>query len=495
MNVPPAAPTFAMDFHSKPSSAAQAAVRALQHLPFWLDDPDRPTALPVLQESRQCDLLIVGGGFTGLWMALHAQQAHPDWRIILLEGGRIAEGGTGRNGGFMSHSLTHGFNNGLARWPSEMPTLLRLGYANLDAIETFIASEGIDCDLRRGGDVAVAVAEHQVDELRATAARMAQFGVPAIFLERAQMQEQVHSPSYLAGLVDPAVALINPARLAWGLQRACLQRGIVVHEYSPVLNLQDAGEHVIAKIRSERGFPQHQVRARRVALATNAYPALLERISNFVVPVWDYVIVTEPLTANQWATLGWQGREGLSDAGNQFHYYRPTADGRILWGGYDATYHRGNGFGPQFEVDDAAFARLAEHFQQTFPQLPDISFTHGWGGAIDTCSRFSPFWGRAHRGKTVYVGGYTGLGVGSSRFGAQVMLDLLDAQDGEPDAQARERLELRMVRTRPIPFPPEPLRSLGIAWTVASLRRADRNGGRRNLWLRSLDRLGMGFDS
>lgn len=484
-----------MDFHSHPSPQALAAVRSLRHLPFWLDDPDRPAAQPPLDASEHCDLLVVGGGFTGLWTALHAQQAHPDWRILLLEGGRIAEGGSGRNGGFMSHSLTHGFGNGLARWPEEMSTLLRLGYANLEAIEKFIADEGIDCDLRRGGDIAVAVAEHQVAELREAAQAMAALAVPGQFLDSAAMRERVNSPTYLAGLVDPEVALINPARLAWGLQQACIRRGIVVHEESPVQVLQDAGDQVIAQVRSWSGAAQHRVRAQRVALATNAYPALLRRVSNYVVPVWDYVIVTEPLSDAQWAELGWRGRDGLSDAGNQFHYYRPTADGRILWGGYDAIYHRSNGFSPQYETDDDAFARLAEHFLQTFPQLQGIAFTHGWGGAIDTCSRFSPFWGRAHRGKTVYVAGYTGLGVGSSRFGAQVMLDLLDARDNPPDEQARERLSLKMVRTRPIPFPPEPLRSLGIAWTVASLRRADRNGGRRNLWLRTLDRLGMGFDS
>ena len=223
-------------------------------------------------------------------------------------------------------------------------------------------------------------------------------------------------------------------------------------------------------------------------MATNAYPPLLKRVSHYVVPVYDYVLMSEPLTGEQWAAIGWDGREGMSDAGNQFHYYRTTDDGRILWGGYDAIYHRGNGFGVEHEVDHAAFARLAEHFFQTFPVLEGLSFTHGWGGAIDTCSRFSPFWGTAHGGRTAYVAGYTGLGVGSSRFGAEVMLDLLDGQE-------TERTRLGMVRSRPLPFPPEPLRSLGINWTTRSLAAADRGGGRRNLWLRALDRLGLGFDS
>jgi glycine/D-amino acid oxidase-like deaminating enzyme len=278
------------------------------------------------------------------------------------------------------------------------------------------------------------------------------------------------------------VALVNPARLAWGLVRASAEAGVVVHESSSVRALHDAGDRVEAVI------DDVTVRARRVVLATNAYPPLIADIRRRVVPVYDYVLVTEPLSQEQWRSVGWEGREGISDAGNQFHYYRPTDDGRILWGGYDAVYHRGNGFGSQFEVDAHAFARLATHFHQTFPQLQEVAFTHGWGGAIDTCSRFSPFWGQAHGGKTAYVAGYTGLGVGSSRFGAQVLLDLLDGR-------TTERTELQMVRTKPIPFPPEPLRSIGIGWTVASLRAADRHAGRRNLWLKALDRLGLGFDS
>jgi glycine/D-amino acid oxidase-like deaminating enzyme len=161
---------------------------------------------------------------------------------------------------------------------------------------------------------------------------------------------------------------------------------------------------------------------------------------------------------------------------------------RRLWGGYDAVYHRGNGFGPRFEHSRESYERLAGHFLQTFPDLEGIRFSHAWGGAIDTCSRFSAFWGTAMEGKAAYVAGYTGLGVGASRFGAATMLDLLDGR-------TTERTELEMVRTKPIPFPPEPARSLGIQWTTAALQKADANGGRRNAWLRALDRFGLGFDS
>lgn len=472
-----------MIFRDLPGDAARAAVSDLSTTPFWLDDARRPAAEPALVAGIACDLLVIGAGFTGLWAALLAIQEDPGRDVVLVDGGRVAEGATGRNGGFMSHSLTHGIANGMDRWPGEMPVLARMGHENLADIARAIDEYRIDCDFWRCGELTVAVEPHQVASLEAFMEETpASVAGRIAYLNADQVRERIASPTYLAAVVDPDVTLVNPAALAWGLAQACREAGVRIFENSAVHSLRDAGDMVEARVNGST------VRARRVAVATNAYPPLVRSVLRYVVPVYDYVIVTEPLSEEQWSSLGWTGREGVGDAGNQFHYYRPTSDGRILWGGYDAIYHRGNGFGAQYEADDHAFARLAEHFWQTFPSLDGIRFTHGWGGAIDTCTRFSPFWGRAHTGKTAYVAGYTGLGVGSSRFGAAVMLDLLDGRD-------TERTQLAMVRSKPIAFPPEPVRSIGIDWTVRSLRAADRNGGRRNLWLRSLDRLGMGFDS
>jgi glycine/D-amino acid oxidase-like deaminating enzyme len=230
-----------------------------------------------------------------------------------------------------------------------------------------------------------------------------------------------------------------------------------------------------------------ELRADRVALATNAFPPLLRRLRSYVVPVYDYALVTEPLTTTQRAELGWAERHGVSDAGNQFHYYRLTADDRVLWGGYDAVYHWRNGLRDELDQRPATFRLLARQFLETFPQLEGVRFSHAWGGVIDTCSRFSAFFGTAHGGRLAYAAGYTGLGVAATRFAAEVVLDLLDGRH-------TERTELAMVRSRPLPFPPEPLRSAGITLTRWSLARADRTG-RRNPWLRALDRLGMGYDS
>jgi glycine/D-amino acid oxidase-like deaminating enzyme len=234
--------------------------------------------------------------------------------------------------------------------------------------------------------------------------------------------------------------------------------------------------------------PYGSVYAQKVALATNVFKSLVKRAHKYVVPVYDFQLVTEPLTKEQMKSIGWDGREGLSEAGNQFHYYRLTKDNEILWGGYDAIYNFRGKVRQEYETDAETYAHLAEAFLETFPQLKGIKFTHGWGGAIDTCSRFSPFWGKAYGGRVAYVLGFTGLGVGSTRFGAQVMLDLLDKVDNE-------RTRLKMVRKKPLPFPPEPLKFIFIRFTQWSINRADQNQGKRNLWLRLLDALGLGFDS
>jgi glycine/D-amino acid oxidase-like deaminating enzyme len=230
------------------------------------------------------------------------------------------------------------------------------------------------------------------------------------------------------------------------------------------------------------------VRAARVALATNAFSPLLRQIQRYILPVYDYVLATEPLTTAQMAAIGWQHRQGLGDGGNQFHYYRLTRDNRILWGGYDAIYHYRNGLRDALDDRPASFLKLARHFFATFPQLEDIRFTHAWGGAIDTCSRFCVFWGTALDGHVAYAAGYTGLGIASTRFGADVLLDLLA---GHPTTLT----SLHFVRSKPVPFPPEPLRYAVVQLTRWSLDQADRHGGHRNFWLRTLDRLGLGYNS
>jgi glycine/D-amino acid oxidase-like deaminating enzyme len=460
-----------------------ARLEGASSTPYWLDQAHRPAPRSPHTGDVDVDLLVVGGGFTGLWAALLALEEQPGRDVLVLEGHRLGWAASGRNGGFCAASLTHGLANGFERWPGEMPTLLRLGRRNLDELEESVRRYGIDCGFERTGELDVAVEPWQVEGLAEGHALAQRAGVELQLLDAAGTRALVDSPTYLGGLYDPdGVAMLDPARLVWGLADVVERLGGHVRESTRVLELLDLGDRVLART------PAGSVRARQVVLGTNVFPSPVKRYRPYVVPVWDHVLMTEPLDAEQRRSVGWTGRQGVGDAGNRFHYYRLTRDDRLLFGGYDALYYFGNDMSGRRARAIGTETMLAQHLVRTFPALEGISVTHAWGGAIDTCTRFCAFWGTTHGGKVAAVQGYTGLGVGATRFGAQVCLDLLAGR-------RNERTQLEMVRRKPVPFPPEPFRWTGIQLTRRALARADQNAGRRGPWLRALDRLGLGFDS
>ena len=277
--------------------------------------------------------------------------------------------------------------------------------------------------------------------------------------------------------------MLDPAKLCRGIARVARGRGVRIHEHTQVTSLKRHAGGVVVSTASGA-----TVRAGHVVVATSAYSGWLRRLSPKFVPVYDYVIVSEPLTPERRASIGWRGRQGLSDANNQFHYFRLTADDRILWGGYDAIHYFGSRVGPELDQRPATFARLEAQFFRAFPQLDGLTFPYRWGGAIDTTSRFTVTFGQTMGGRVTYALGYTGLGVGASRWAGGVVRDFILRPD-------EDRLRLRIVTSSPVPFPPEPLRSLAVDTVRRELDRADRNEGRRGIILQTLDALGIGFDS
>lgn len=456
-----------------------ASLSSASTIPFWLDNPDRPAPLPALSGPRSTDLAVVGGGFVGLWTALLAKEADPERRVILLEGGRIGWAASGRNGGFCESSLTHGRENGEQHVPQENDRLVELGIENLDAIEEAIGRYGIDCDFERTGIINVATEQYQVDA-------MAPEHSPAqdrVWLDADALRDHIRSPQYLGGLRETRTAsILDPAKLCWGLQRVIQELGVEVYENSIVRSLDRAGAQIV--LTTDEGT----LEADQVALGTNVFPSLLARTKLHTVPVYDYALMTEPLTDAQMEAIGWRRREGLADSANRFHYFRLTADNRILWGGWDAVYHYGKQVSWRYDQRPETFETLAHQFVETFPQLEGIRFTHKWGGAIDTCSRFFPFFTRVYGGQVAYSAGYTGLGVGASRFGGRVMLDLLSGAD-------TELTRLEMVRKMPVPFPPEPFAWAGVTLTTKALIDSDESEGRRGPLLKLLEKVGMGFAS
>ncbi|MFT4231184.1 MAG: FAD-dependent oxidoreductase [Leucobacter sp.] len=446
---------------------------------FWTEDAAEEAArYPALDGDLRVDDAVVGGGYAGLWTAIKLKTEHPDRRVVLLEAVRIGWAASGRNGGFCEASITHGEPNAESRWPNETGILRRLGYENLDAIERFISENEIDCDFERTGQLAVANEPYQVEWLGESDDEH------VVTLDQEQVQARIKSPTFLGGEFSPREnANLHPAKLAAELTRHAAKIGVEIHEGTPVQRLDGSADAPIV-LTTERGT----VTAERVALCTNVFPSLLKRYRFHTVPVYDYVLMTEPLSDEQLASIGWEGREGLADMANQFHYSRLTADNRILWGGYDAVYHAGGRIKREYEDRMESHRRLASHFFTTFPQLAGLKFTHRWAGVIDTSTRFCAFFGQAHGGRVQYVAGFTGLGVGATHFAADVLVDRFEGR-------VTERTELEMVKQVPLPFPPEPAASIGINLTRWALDRADHNDGKRNVLLKTLDALGLGFDS
>jgi len=443
---------------------------------MWLDMP-RPQFLR-LSAPITCDLLVVGAGYTGLWTALRAAQRNPGSRIVLIDAERVAWAASGRNGGFVDASLTHGAANGKARWAGDFDRLEEMGLDNLNGMQAEIERLGLDVDWQRTGMLTVATEPHQVDWLQEAAD-----AGEGKFLDLRTVRQEIQSVTYLAGLFSPdTCAIVHPAKLAFELARACREAGVDIYEHTGAQGVHSDAAGV--RVTTRGG----DITARQVVLATNVFPSLLRRNRLHTVPVYDYVLATEPLTEGQLERIGWRGRQGVGDSANQFHYYRLSADNRIVWGGYDAVYHFGRRVDPLYEDRPTSYERLAAHFFLTFPQLDDVRFSHRWAGPIDTNTRFCAHWGVAGKGRIAYVNGFTGLGVAAARFAADVCLDLLG---GRPT----ERTSLEMVRKRPLPFPPEPVASIGIQATRWSLDRADHDAGRRNLLLTTLDKLGLGFDT
>lgn len=470
----------------------KAALADASTVPFWLDTDERPQPLPPLGRDISADLLVVGGGFTGLWTALQAKERDPDRHVVLLEANSVGWAASGRNGGFCAASLTHGYDNGEAHLPEENERLAELGRENLDEIEAAVARYGMDVEFERTGELDVATEDYQVAELREAHDPEAGF----IFYNQEELAQVVKSPTYKGALWDlREVAMVNPAKLCWELLRVIRELGVEVYEGTKVTDVSDRRSTVLVttKVTAEalddcRAAPCSTITADRVALATNVFPSLLKRVSLHTVPVYDYALMTEPLSEAQLAAIGWDGRQGIGDCANRFHYYRLSADNRILFGGWDAVYHYGRRVSWKYDQRPETFETLAEHFFATFPQLEGLKFSHKWGGAIDTCSRFFSFFTTAYGQKVAMAAGFTGLGVGASRFAGTVMLDLLSGEE-------TELTRLEMVRKLPLPFPPEPVAWLGITMTTNALIKADENEGKRGPLLKVLDAVGMGFDS
>ena len=455
--------------------------------PLWHDPDIMPEPLAPISSDEKCELLIVGGGFTGLWAAMQVKERKPDADIILIEQTFIGDGASGRCGGFLSTTLAHGETNTEYRFPEEAGRLEELGIQNMKEFLETLERYDIDARYEKTGEMRVALDPESAGRLKAEYQQAKAGGEDVVWFDQAAVREQVNSPMYYAGLWERGGqdGVIDPARLCWGLKDVLVNRlGVRIFESTRLLGVEPVGKNAM-RADCEGGV----IHSKKVLLATNAFTSTIGRIRRSVIPVWDYQIATEPLTDEQLDRIGWgkTSRHALADDVNMFHYFRLTKDNRITWGGGEAVrYYFNNGIGEKYMDATACYEQLAEEFFEMFPQLEDVKFSNKWGGIIATSTRFCMVPGMAYDGRMAWSVGYTGHGVGASRFGARIGIELLGY---EPT----DIIKMQFVTRRSLPWTPEPFRWLGVRLTQRALIKADRNGGKRGLWLKILDRLGLGF--
>lgn len=392
---------------------------------YWLGlDAYEPG--PPLRGDMEADIVIVGGGFTGLWTAYHLLKADPGLTVVVLESSAVGYGASGRNGGF-AMTLVHRSLQTLVDVVGRESALAihRAAEETIHGIESVCAEEKIDADLMPNGLLTVSNTPLQDEHIRREVEAAQKLGIESIrYLERDEIQARVHSETFRCAIEEDACLLVNPARLVRGLKEAVISAGGRVFEQTPMEELSQADGQVTVRT------PGGSVRAKRGLLAANAYSSRIPELRGRVMSFYSYILLSEPLSDEQWRRIGWEGREGMEDRRTFLHYFRPTVDGRILWAGRDAPY-RPDGPDPRYDRDDRVFRRLEETFQWTFPQLDDVKFEYRWGGPVGITATFLPGAGWLEGHRVAYAFGYNGHGVAITNLLAMAVRDLILEQDTE----------------------------------------------------------------
>jgi glycine/D-amino acid oxidase-like deaminating enzyme len=442
----------------------------------WLDDPERPPSLyeyyvdsywfdssglrddplrPPLREAARADVVIVGGGFTGLATAIATARRQPGRRIVVLEGARCGYGASGRNGGF-ADVMYAGFGEFAASHPPEVSRGVHGVIATgLRAIERLVEQDGVACDLEHNGGLRMAMTDAQTEQLESERAAIAALGLPARVVAGAEFRQLVHTERFRAALETKLTSIVNPGKLARGMARVAESLGVAIYEGTRVVRIEP-GRPV--RLVTERGL----VEAAQAVIATNGYTPQLGILRTRVLPLCNYVVATEPLSKAQWDAIGWSGRQGLSDARVLFMYLRPTADGRIVAGGEGAPYFTGSL--PSSGNVPSVVERLKRSLVQTFPALEGIRFTNAWGGTMAFTRDFTPRIGPLGDEGNLFFGlGYCGEGVVMSQVAGRILAAFLAGEAGEFQG-------LPFVGGLPPYVGFEPFRTLGVKALEAMLQ-------------------------
>lgn len=458
-------------------------MKPIEQACYWLARRP-PRNVVELEGTHEAAIVVVGAGLTGLWTALFLKTLDPAVEVAVVEQGLAADGASGRNAGMLSETVDHSHGYAIDHFgEAEARLLARLGEENVAEMIAFLADRGIDCDYEPTGRLLVALTPAHREQARQTVETAQRLGLTTFrYLGGDEVRAEVHSPLYQGGVAVSGGGILDPVKLVDGLRREAERQGVRLYERSPVEAVAPAGTGV--QVRTAGG----RIDARRAVLATSAYTHhLVPGVTHRFIPLYDYILVSDPLTPAQQEAIGWKRRQGVTDSRTFFNYYRLTKDGRVLWGTSEAAYYRGNRVDPSCDHSPAHYASLRASWRRHFPALADLEFPYAWGGAICSTTRLTPFFGRALGGRVLYGLGYTGHGLGTTRMGGRILAHL--ALD-----RPSELLDLGMVRKPPFPYPPEPLRGWAVRAVTRALRRVD-EGAQPNLMLRVLERMGIGFSS
>jgi glycine/D-amino acid oxidase-like deaminating enzyme len=417
---------------------------------YWLREAPPVSPLPALGEDRDADVVIVGGGFSGLWAAWHIKQLEPEARVALLEAGRCGEGPSGRNGGFCN-VMWASLPSMRKRW-GDAPALAvaRAAERSVAEVGSFCEREGVDAWFRPGGYLQVSTAPAHDGAWAEVLAATRELGAAEAIepLTPPEVAACCASPAFRAGAFYPGAATVQPARLALGLRERLLAAGVEVYESSPVEALCDGPAGVQART------PSGAVRARSAVLAVGGAAAAPHGpLRNRITVASSHIVLTEPVP-ELLEEIGWNGGECITDSRALIDYFRTTPDGRILFGWGGGRIAMGARLGGHAELDPGVIEMTATHLRTCFPGLEGRRLTHAWGGPIDASPTHLPMVVPLPGGRTFAAAGYTGNGVGPSHMVGRTLASLaLDRRD--------EYASLPFVDPSPPHLPPQPFQWIG----------------------------------
>ncbi|MGH3728024.1 MAG: NAD(P)/FAD-dependent oxidoreductase [Micromonosporaceae bacterium] len=425
---------------------------------------ERPEAKPLTGDTS-ADVVIVGGGFTGLWTAYYLQQRVPDRRIMVIDAGHVAFGASGRNGGWCSAEMPHLLVT-LARTHGPMAAMrmYRAARRTLDEIERVVREEDISCDWRRDGSLYLARTEPQRARLLAWDDMRRRLGITELeILDAEGARRWVDVEGVLAAGYTPHCAVIQPMRLALGVARAAARRSVALVEHTRVLEIRPG------RVVTDRGI----VTADAVVCATEGYTGRLPGHRRRVLSVYSRVIATEPLPAAAWERIGWRDRVTVTEGRHQYAYLQRTAGDRLVLGGRGSGYYYGSRVGDRYDRDAVVYRRLRDALAELFPSLAGANVTHHWGGAYGWHRDGVPSVAFDPRTGLGRVGGYGGEGVLLSNLAGRTLAALVA---GDSAAETRLPWTNRTVRR----WEPEPMRFVGVRGLGALASRADTYEDRTN---------------